>query len=336
MKIFIFLLAFIISYGMAFISIYTGRKFKILDHPDNKRKIHKNSVPRTGGLGMFLSFFLMYFIFRNFFPFDYILLILFLVFLVGFIEDIFHIRFRWRLFLLFLIFISLYPLHLFITDFGLFSLPKFFAFLFIIFCIVGIVNAYNFVDGINGLSSFLGVISSFFIFLTALYYNDLKLANFVLIGIGAIFGFFIRNFLKGDIFMGDSGSYFIGSFIGISALLLLNRNPQISPWAVLLFSFIPVFETLFSMYRRKKVKKSIFKPDRLHLHHRLLKRYNKNEKKVVFVISFIQVLIGMIAFLFKTNLPILILFTFLSIMLLKRIWYRKLTFSLGKKIFFIV
>lgn len=329
MKIYIFFLSLSVSYFFNYLSKYIGVKLKILDIPDNKRKIHKKNIPRVGGISIFLSFSLVYFLFIRFFSFHYVYLILLLIFFIGFFEDKFYIRYRYRLILLTLIFSIVPILKLQIYDIGILKLPNLLSFFFTIFCLVGITNAFNFADGLNGLSSGLSIISLFFLFLTCNFYNDIKLASFISIGIGSIVGFFIRNFLRGDIFMGDSGSYFVGGFVGLTSITLLNRNPQVSPWAILLFVFIPVFDTLFSIYRRIRVKRSPFKPDKLHLHHRLFERYKKNQKETVLKILIIQILISLVSFIFHTNLPFLIVFTFISGYFLRYLWFRRIYIKVG-------
>ena len=90
---------------------------------------------------------------------------------------------------------------------------------------------------------------------------------------GAILGFLAWNWPKGKIFMGDGGAYLIGFTLAELSVLLIYRNPSISPWFPLLLLVYPVFETLFSIYRRKWVRKATpGQPDALHLHQLIFKR----------------------------------------------------------------
>jgi UDP-N-acetylmuramyl pentapeptide phosphotransferase/UDP-N-acetylglucosamine-1-phosphate transferase len=94
-----------------------------------------------------------------------------------------------------------------------------------------------------------------------------------LAGAGAIAGFFILNFPLGLIFLGDGGAYFLGFYVAELAILLINRNPQVSPMFVLLVCIYPIFETLFSIYRKKFLKGiSPGVPDGVHLHMLLYRR----------------------------------------------------------------
>lgn len=139
--------------------------------------------------------------------------------------------------------------------------------------ISGVANAYNIIDGYNGLA---GVVSS--IVLLGLAYvarqvGDVQIAMISLAMVGAIGGFLMWNFPRGLIFLGDGGAYLIGFMIAELSILLVARNPAVSPWFPLLLSFYPIFETIFSMYR-KKIKRGMSPgvPDGLHLHMLIYKR----------------------------------------------------------------
>ncbi len=147
------------------------------------------------------------------------------------------------------------------------------AVLVTIFAVAGIANSVNIIDGFNGLASMCVVIM-----LTALAYvcyqvGDTLLGTLALAGIGAVLGFFIWNFPAGLIFLGDGGAYFLGFYVAEISILLLVRNPQVSPMFPLLVCIYPVFETLFSIYRRRflrSVPPSM--PDGIHLHSLIYRR----------------------------------------------------------------
>ncbi|WP_082113679.1 MraY family glycosyltransferase [Chromobacterium vaccinii] len=137
----------------------------------------------------------------------------------------------------------------------------------------GVAHAVNIIDGYNGLS---GVVS-IFIFL-AMAYVAFKVQDAALLGIcfamiGAIAGFLFWNFPRGLIFAGDGGAYLVGFMIAEVAVLLVVRHPQVSPWFPLLCVIYPVFETLYSIYRKKFLRgMSPGVPDGLHLHMLVYKR----------------------------------------------------------------
>jgi len=86
-------------------------------------------------------------------------------------------------------------------------------------------------------------------------------------------GFLVWNYPKGVLFAGDGGAYFLGFAIAELAVLLVHRNSEVSPWFALLVLWYPVWETLFSMYRRKAIRgRSPADPDGLHLHTLVYRR----------------------------------------------------------------
>jgi UDP-N-acetylmuramyl pentapeptide phosphotransferase/UDP-N-acetylglucosamine-1-phosphate transferase len=104
-----------------------------------------------------------------------------------------------------------------------------------------------------------------------------------LITAGAVLGFFIWNFPAGLIFLGDGGAYLLGFLLGEFCILLVHRNPAVSPMFPLLLCAYPVFETIFTMYRRKFVRGvATGAPDGIHLHtliHRRLIRWTLRENR---------------------------------------------------------
>ena len=143
---------------------------------------------------------------------------------------------------------------------------SFVSFMFTIFAIAGFTHALNLVDGLNGLSSFIAItIMSAFGYLAYSYgHNDLFALN-VFVAV-AFLGFMLFNFPNGRIFLGDAGAYCFGFVIALNAVLLLNREPDIAAWAILIILFWPVADTLWAMLRRVLTSMPIGKPDRLHFH----------------------------------------------------------------------
>ena len=98
-------------------------------------------------------------------------------------------------------------------------------------------------------------------------------ATLVLAGIGAMLGFLAVNYLTGRLFMGDGGAYVSGFWVAEIAVLIVISRPHISPWQVLAICAYPVIEVVYSIYRRKIIRKrSVGAPDRLHLHTLLYRR----------------------------------------------------------------
>jgi UDP-N-acetylmuramyl pentapeptide phosphotransferase/UDP-N-acetylglucosamine-1-phosphate transferase len=140
------------------------------------------------------------------------------------------------------------------------------AVLFTAFAVAGIANAVNIIDGFNGLSSGTVMIILASLGSIAKIEGDVVLAaNFLLLG-AAVLGFWLVNFPFGKLFLGDGGAYFVGFSLAWLAVLLMMRNPSVSPWLVLLASAYPVIEVLYSVWRRKRYKQPTGAPDNLHLH----------------------------------------------------------------------
>jgi UDP-N-acetylmuramyl pentapeptide phosphotransferase/UDP-N-acetylglucosamine-1-phosphate transferase len=103
--------------------------------------------------------------------------------------------------------------------------------------------------------------------------GDNLVASMALVGVGAVLGFFVWNFPAGLIFLGDGGAYFLGFYLAELSVLLLVRNPGVSPLFPLTLVIYPVFETVFSMYRRKWLQgRPVGMPDGVHLHSLIYRR----------------------------------------------------------------
>lgn len=152
------------------------------------------------------------------------------------------------------------------------ALPLGAAFL-AVFTVAGIANAVNIIDGFNGLAAMCVVMMLLAIAYVAGEVGDEALTTVALVGAGAVLGFFVWNYPAGLIFLGDGGAYFIGFFVAELGILLLQRNPEVSPLFPLLMAIYPVFETLFSMYRRRVVRgRAVGMPDGVHLHSLVYRR----------------------------------------------------------------
>ena len=152
-----------------------------------------------------------------------------------------------------------------------------FAFALTVFAVTGVANAVNIIDGFNGLASMCVLMMMLAVAYVAFQVGDTLVFNAALIGTGAVLGFFVWNFPAGLIFLGDGGAYLLGFVLAELSVLLLHRNPTVSPIFVLLLCGYPIFETVFTMYRRKLVRGvSTGAPDGIHLHtliHRRLVRW---------------------------------------------------------------
>lgn len=149
--------------------------------------------------------------------------------------------------------------------------------LFTAFAVGGVANAINIIDGFNGLTAGVALIMLTAFGLIAREVGDIPLAFTCLIIAGAVFGFFIINWPFGKIFLGDGGAYFLGFILAWIAILLPERNPQVSPWASLLICSYPIIEVGFS-FLRKSLREGHHpsQPDGVHLHMLANKRWARH------------------------------------------------------------
>lgn len=137
----------------------------------------------------------------------------------------------------------------------------------------GVSNAINIIDGMNGLASMCSAIMLAGLAYVAMQAGDPLVATMAIAVIGAVLGFFMWNYPFGLIFLGDGGAYFLGFMLSELAILLLVRNPGVSPMFPLLLCAYPVWETVFSMYRRRVVRgRPVGMPDGIHLHSLIYRR----------------------------------------------------------------
>ena len=152
-----------------------------------------------------------------------------------------------------------------------------FAVLLTVFVITGVANSVNIIDGFNGLASMCVLMMVLALAYVAFQVGDTFIFTASLITAGAVAGFFVWNFPAGLIFLGDGGAYLLGFLLAELGILLIHRNAAVSPIFALLLCAYPIFETIFTMYRRKVVRGvATAAPDGIHLHtliHRRLIRW---------------------------------------------------------------
>jgi UDP-GlcNAc:undecaprenyl-phosphate GlcNAc-1-phosphate transferase len=138
---------------------------------------------------------------------------------------------------------------------------------FTMFAAAGVSQSINIIDGLNGLAAFVGMIALACIGLIAWQLGDNLILCICIAGLGGLLGFALWNFPRGLIFCGDGGAYFVGFLIAEVSVLLVHRHREVSAWFPLILAAYPVWETLFSIYRRKLVTgKAAMRPDALHFH----------------------------------------------------------------------
>ena len=148
-----------------------------------------------------------------------------------------------------------------------------FAVAFTAFAVGGIANSINIIDGYNGLAGGYAIIVLAALAWVASQVGDPVVLTASLAMIGALLGFLVWNYPSGRIFMGDGGAYLLGFWLGELSVLLVVRNPEVSPWFPLTLLVYPVVDTLYSIYRRWKIRgRSAGSADAMHLHQLIYRR----------------------------------------------------------------
>jgi UDP-N-acetylmuramyl pentapeptide phosphotransferase/UDP-N-acetylglucosamine-1-phosphate transferase len=148
-----------------------------------------------------------------------------------------------------------------------------FAVAFTALAVAGVTNAFNVIDGYNGLAGGYAVLVLGALAWVAVQVGDPVVLTASLIMLGALLGFLVLNYPWGRIFLGDGGAYLLGFWLAELSVLLVVRNPDVSPWFPLLLLAYPTVEMLFSIYRRTYLRGESFgQPDALHFHHLIFTR----------------------------------------------------------------
>ena len=272
-----------------------------VDKPDKKRKVHKKVMPSMGGLAMFLSFLIGYMLFApSTTQMLSILIGSFIIVLLGIMDDIKPlppmIKFIGQIFAAS---VAVFYGNISFNDMTILGTKLEFTYIaapLAIFFIVSIINAINLSDGLDGLAC--GTSSIYFITIAIIGYIMNRLGGLdvilCMIMIGSCLGFLVYNFHPAKIFMGDTGSMFLGFIISVIALLGFKTATITSLIIPLLLLFVPIIDTLLAMSRRLIKGKSIGSADREHLHHQLLKR-TKSTAKTVLIMYFINALFAAVS-----------------------------------------
>ena len=258
---------------------FITKKLNLIDYPDKNRKLHKTKIPLIGGLLIFLCFIYLVVINQLFFTntnfLAKIAIILLPIFIIGLLDDVYNLSpinkifFLSFLILLFLYFNKEFLLkELYFDDYKkIYILNDILSLLITTFCLLLLINAFNMSDGINGLAHSISIL--WLIILMALFNLNVTFYFITLI----IFLSFIFNY-QGKYFLGNSGSLFISSFIGLLTIYLYNSNLNsknlLSVEKVILIFLIPGLDMLRLFIIRLSNKKSPFLGDLDHFHHLLI------------------------------------------------------------------
>lgn len=288
---FVVVFSFLISLLMVKVIIYTNdvhSKVTLDSDTSAIQKMHEHSVPRIGGLAIFVSITITTLygdsvnaIWSSFY--SGLIVASFFVFIGGITEDLSKsvspaVRMLFMITaVVFAVFIShSMPMikHFANENIDYVLGVDALAFMITCFAVVGISNSFNIIDGYNGLSATATIVNTLALAYLSWKLNDHNLMIISLSITMAVFGFLVFNYPYGKIFLGDGGSYTIGFIISLISINLIEGHiGQISPFAVLLLVVYPFTETVFTIFRRKIIHKTkATQPDNLHLHQLIFDR----------------------------------------------------------------
>lgn len=277
-----FVLAFLISFAMTPVAKKVAFKVGAIANP-RKRDMHSKPIPRMGGIAIVAGFMITLFISIQFITvLDWKQVIgitsgALIIFLLGFFDDIYELsaKLKFLIQILAATIVALSGVSIpFISIPFIGNAPMFLDMLSIpitVIWIVGITNAVNFIDGLDGLAAGVSSIASLCLMVLSIYSGYPIAILLTTILAGSCLGFLPYNFNPASIFMGDTGSTFLGFILAVTSILgLLKSYTIVTIVVAVLVLGLPVFDTAFAIIRRLLAGKPITAPDRGHLHHRLV------------------------------------------------------------------
>jgi UDP-GlcNAc:undecaprenyl-phosphate GlcNAc-1-phosphate transferase len=295
----IILTTFLTSLILTYLMIKISKNMNIMDIP-NERSVHKKPTPLLGGIAIFLSFLFGFILFGNQNPLMISILIAsFLILLLGIFDDIKPIKARYKFVIHILVaLIVVFYGGLKLTHVDIFGLSLNFKWMspyITILIIVGIINAVNLIDGLDGLCAGISSIYFLTIGVIALILNKFNGLDIILsfIMLGATLGFLVFNYPPAKIFMGDTGSTFLGLMISVIMLLGFKTVTLTSLLIPLVLLILPITDTLFAIIRRALNKKPIGQADKEHIHHQLLKHLST--RKTILVIYVVDLIFSVVS-----------------------------------------
>lgn len=287
--------------------IFLAKKTGAMDAP-NARKVHKKPVPRIGGLGIYTGFMAAIIFVALKFGLDgeqlkeIVGLVLSgsLIVALGLVDDYKNLPANVKLIgqiIAATVLVLLFDVRIdFVTDpFGGFLYLDNIAVPATIFWLVGLTNTVNLIDGLDGLAAGVASIASITIMFVALDQNLTLVAVLTAALAGAAVGFLKYNFNPAEIFMGDTGSMFLGFMLaGVSVTGSVKSVATIALIVPIFALGLPILDTTFAIVRRFRGGVPIFKPDKGHLHHRLLS-VGFTQRQAVLLMYVISALFGLSA-----------------------------------------
>lgn len=312
--------------ALVFVPLAMKLAYKIgaVDKP-NARKVHTKIMPRMGGLGIYLAYIIVVLATQKMnMQLAGLLLGSTILVVLGIFDDMKDLNAKFKLLIQILaaVIVMAFGVRIeFMTNvFGgeaiyldILSLP------ITLLWIVGITNAINLIDGLDGLAGGIATIAALSMAVVGWIYGQYLMASMAIILAGATMGFLRYNFHPAKVFMGDTGSLFLGFNLSVLAIMGVAKSVTfISLAAPVLVLGVPIFDTFFAILRRKMNHKPIFAADKEHLHHRLLGMGFSHRKTVliIYAISFFLALSAILITYLSTAEAVAVVAIVLSVILI--------------------
>ncbi len=300
-------------------------KLRLLDKP-NLRKKHIGNIPLIGGLIIYFNILIFIFYFNTSGFMTTIMFTSFILILLGALDDAVELGVVFRLVTQLICCLIVIGSGLMINNIGDYMLlPKIeigiLSIAFTVFCVIGLTNSFNFIDGVDGLCSSLALTSILSVLLisvinnTHVYLVDFEYLFLICFTILFFIIFNISKYKK--IFLGDSGSMFLGFFVSWILIMTSQSDKQIiHPVLTIWCVSLPVFDITSVVLRRILRRINPFKPDRRHVHHILIELgfSNLNTTIIIVLLSIVLNLFGILIFYISGPFPTLLCFFMLLIL----------------------
>lgn len=294
-------IAFIVSYILTPYMARVGKKQNMVDIPGH-RKIHEEAIPNLGGIVIFFGFLLsLLFVIQIEGQFRALLIGGVIILLLGVVDDIANLspKHKFVIQMIPALIVIIYNSDLinnFIVDqLKSFDLLGYLLYPILIFWIVGVTNSINIIDGLDGLACGVSLIALVTFLILGLRQNLEALSLISIALAGSMLAFLRFNFYPAKIFLGDSGSTFAGFMLAsVGALWVLKSGNAFFIFIPIIILALPIFDTLFAIWRRYRGHHPIFQADKGHLHHRLLAR-GISHKNIVLVLWGVSAICSLIA-----------------------------------------
>jgi UDP-GlcNAc:undecaprenyl-phosphate GlcNAc-1-phosphate transferase len=327
----LYIAAFFISFAVTLLFTPVAKtlayKFHAVDYP-RARGMNKEPVPLMGGLAIVLGFMASMLCLFPFVPefhskqFGGFIIGGIIIVIVGMFDDIYELGAKFKLFMQIVVAIIVVSTgnKLDFIMWPLWQYIKPFSSVLTVVWIVGLINAVNLIDGLDGLAAGVTSIASICITILCVISGGSTSVILTTTLAGSCLGFLPRNFSPAEVYMGDTGSTFLGYVLAVASCIgVFKRYAILAVLLAVLAMALPILDTSFAMIRRAINHRPIMSPDRGHLHHRLVDSGYTNQQAVVILYG-LSICSSMIAVLividnFRATLIVLIFFLMLIIML---------------------